>query len=214
MFIHTFLFVFLAEMADKTQLMMMAMTNRYRLRSVISGMMVGVIIISGFSTLAGDFIGDIIPMWVVKWGAAFMFLGFGFMNLRASQKEEEHKLFKIRIPLVAIALAFLSAELGDKTQLATVALAADHMQEHLSIFLGASTGLIMANILGIAFGRLIFSHLKEDTVKVISSFIFFLFGSITIFEIIPGTPILCIAYSFLIIFIAYQIFTHTRRQQA
>ena len=47
MLFHTFLFVFLAEMADKTQLMIMALTNRYSVKTVIAGMILGVFAISG-----------------------------------------------------------------------------------------------------------------------------------------------------------------------
>lgn len=212
MLFHTFLFVFLAEMADKTQLMIMALTNRYSLKTVIAGMILGVFAISGVSVLAGDLIGDLIPMRLIKLSASAMFLFFGLMNLRCSDDEEEGHHFALKIPVISIAFTFVIAELGDKTQLATVALAADHMSEHVPIFLGASLGLIMANILGIFAGKLIFSHLSEDTVKVGSSFIFFLFGSLTLFEAIPGNNTIFILYSAVLILCAYAIYTGSRRR--
>lgn len=212
MLFHTFLFVFLAEMADKTQLMIMALTNRYSVKTVIAGMILGVLAISGVSVLAGDLIGDLIPMRLIKLAACAMFLFFGLMNLRYSAKEEAGHHFALKIPIVSIAFTFVIAELGDKTQLATVALAADHMSEHFPIFLGASLGLIMANILGIFAGKLIFSHLREDTVKVGSSFIFFLFGSLTLFEAIPGNNLIFIGYSTVLMLCAYAIFTASRRR--
>lgn len=213
MLFHTFLFVFIAEMADKTQLMIMALTNRYSLKVVIAGMVSGVLMISGLSVLAGDLIGDLIPMKVVKLIAALMFLLFGLMNLRTSDEEEDEKHVAMKFPVISIAFTFILAELGDKTQLATVALAADHMGEHFPIFLGASLGLIMANILGIFAGKLIFSHLQEDTVKVASSFFFFLFGSITLFEAVPATNMIFIIYSFILVLTAYFIFTHSRKHK-
>ena len=88
MLFHTFLFVFLAEMADKTQLMIMALTNRYSVKTVIAGMILGVFAISGVSVLAGDLIGDLIPMRLIKLAASAMFLFFGLMNLRCSTEEE------------------------------------------------------------------------------------------------------------------------------
>ena len=210
MFLHTCLFVFFAEMADKTQLMMMALTQRYRLRHVILGMILGVLIITGLSTLAGDLIGDVIPMRYIKCMAAIMFLGFGLLNLRTSKEETQHSL-SLKIPIISIAITFLTAELGDKTQLATVALAADHMQEHLSVFLGASAGLIFANLFGIFAGRILFSHIHEDTMKIASSFFFFLFGSITLFEAIPAAPFIYVIYSFVLISAAYCIFMHSKK---
>lgn len=211
MLFHTFLFVFLAETADKTQLMIMALTNRYSVKTVIAGMILGVFAISGVSVLAGDLIGDLIPMRLIKLAASAMFLFFGLMNLRCSTEEEAGHHVALKIPVVSIAFTFVIAELGDKTQLATVALAADHMREHFPIFLGASLGLIMANILGIFAGKLIFSHLREDTVKVGSSFIFFLFGSLTLFEAVPGNNLIFIGYSTVLMVCAYAIYTFSRR---
>ncbi|MFQ7538845.1 MAG: TMEM165/GDT1 family protein, partial [Clostridium sp.] len=171
----------------------------------------GVFAISGVSVLAGDLIGDLIPMRLIKLAASAMFLFFGLMNLRCNDSEEEGHHFALKIPVISIAFTFVVAELGDKTQLATVALAADHMGEHLPVFLGASFGLILANILGIFAGKLIFSHLREDTVKVGSSFIFFLFGSLTLFEAVPGSTMIFIVYSTVLILCAYAIYTISRR---
>lgn len=210
MLLHTFLLVFIAEMADKTQLMTMALTNRYPVRFVVMGMIGGVMMISGLSVLAGDMIGDFIPMKVIKVAAAIMFLWFGLSNLRID-KETDGKSVNLHFPVLSIALTFMLAELGDKTQLATVALAAHAMEDHMSIFLGASLGLILANIVGIFAGKFIFSHFHEDSVKVVSSFFFFLFGSINLFEILPYQPISFGVYSCILITIAYVVFMKSRK---
>lgn len=210
MLFHTFILVFFAEMADKTQLMMMALCNRYKTRNVVIGMGLGICMISALSVCAGDLIGDYIPIAVVKIGAAMMFLGFGLWNLRES-KEEEGKNVSMHFPIISIAFTFMLAELGDKTQLATVALAADHMDAHLMVFLGGSLGLFLANLIGIFAGKLIFSHVSENTVKVGSSYFFFLFGSITLFEAITVTLPIIIIYSILLISIAYFVYVHARK---
>lgn len=213
MFFHTFLFVFVAEMADKTQLMIMALTNRYRMKTVVCGMVMGVLVISAISVLMGDLIGDLIPMRTIKMIAAIMFLWFGLVNLRPSKDEGESVHLTAHLPVLSIAITFLIAELGDKTQLATVALAADHMEAHLSIFLGAALGLIMANIVGIFAGKLIFSRFSEDSVKVASTFFFFLFGSITLFEAMPVSTLICILYSIVLILTGFFMFKHSRKQK-
>lgn len=210
MFLHTFLLVFIAEMADKTQLMVMALTNKYSARKVCLGMICGVLMISALSVMAGDLIGDFIPMEIVKLCAALMFLIFGLSNLRPSKMESE-KQHDFHFPILSIAFTFLIAELGDKTQLATVAIAADHMDQHFPIFLGASLGLIMANVFAIFAGKFIFSHFHEDTVKIASSFFFFLFGSINLFEVVPANLSLLCMYSFLLITMAYLIFMKSRK---
>lgn len=214
MIFHTFLLVFIAEMADKTQLMTMALCNRYSTKTVIMGIGLGILCISGVSVLAGDVIGDVIPIVAVKITAAIMFLCFGLWNLRDDNKEEEGSTFSLRIPIISIALTFMLAELGDKTQLATVALAADHMEDHIQVFLGASLGLFCANLVGIFAGKLIFSHVSETTVKVASSFFFFLFGSITLFEAIPVDFYVIVMYSILLIGCGYAIFMHSRKSSS
>ena len=206
---HTFLFVFIAEMADKTQLMIMAMMNRFRIKSVLCGLILGVVAISGLSVLAGNLIGEIIPIWMVKICGAALFLFFVFYNLVQKDEEENAHKTHVRFPVLSIACTFLLAELGDKTQLATVALAADHMEQQLQVFLGASAGLIAANIFGIFLGRFLFSHISESCIKVCSSFIFLFFGSINIFELLPVYPLFIIAYSVVIITLAYILFTRT-----
>lgn len=210
MILHTFLLIFLAEMADKTQLMMMALTNKYKIRDVVIGMILGVIAISALSVLAGDVLGDLIPMFLVKLCAAAVFLLFGIINLFPSKAESDHSL-NFRIPIISIAFTFLLAELGDKTQLATVAFAADHMDQHLPIFLGATLGLIGANTVGIFAGKFLFARFHEDVVKVVSSFIFFLFGSLNIFEVIPANMVIIWIYSIILISLAYACYTKSRR---
>lgn len=209
MFLHTFFFVFFAEMADKTQFMMMALTNRYTFRQVIGGMILGILLISGFSVLAGNLIGDVIPIKWIKLVASIMFLIFGFLNLTQQNQDEAGHVLSFKIPLLSIACTFVLAELGDKTQLATVALAADHMQSHIAVFLGASLGLIMANLFGIFAGKILFKFLSEQTMKVGSSFIFFLFGSLTLFETIPGNNAIYVLYSCVLILIAYIIYAYS-----
>lgn len=207
---HTFILVFLAEMADKTQLMMMALCNRYKTRNVVIGMGLGICMISALSVCAGDLIGDYIPIKVVKMAAAMMFLGFGLWNLRDG-KEEEGKDISVRFPVLSIAFTFMLAELGDKTQLATVALAADHMDAHMAVFLGGAFGLFLANLIGIFAGKLIFSHVSQNTVKVGSSYFFLLFGSITLFEAVTVSLPVIVIYSIFLITIAYLIYVHARK---
>lgn len=210
MLFHTFLLIFLAEMADKTQLMVMALANKYKYKTVMVGMCLGIFTISALSVMAGELIANFVPMTLVKVCAALMFLVFGLFNLAPGKEEEGNQNLHFRFPMISIAFTFLVAELGDKTQLTTVALAANHVSEHPSIFLGASLGLILANVLGILAGKLIFSHLREDTVKVVSSFIFFLFGSLNLMEVFtPSLWIICV-YSIVLMMIAYMTYEKNR----
>ena len=94
-----------------------------------------------------------------------------------------------------------------------MAFAADHMEHHLAVFLGASLGLIAANLIGIFAGKLLLSHINEDVVKVVSSFIFFGFGSLNIFEVFGADTLIIWIYSTVLISLAYIYYTRSRRIQ-
>ncbi|MDE6196167.1 MAG: TMEM165/GDT1 family protein [Erysipelotrichaceae bacterium] len=212
MFVHTFLLVFIAEMADKTQLMVMALTNKYRAKNVAIGMTLGVFAISALSVLAGDIISGVIPLWIIQLCAACLFILFGMTTLLSKEEADDHRKYNFRFPILSIAGTFLLAELGDKTQLTTVALAANNSGNMIPIFVGASLGLILANIIGIFAGKFIFSKLSEVTVKIASSFFFLFFGSLQMLEIFPYHPLGITLYSFLLIFIAYRLFMHSQKR--
>lgn len=210
MFLHTFLLVFIAEMADKTQLMIIALANKYKLKSVIFGLILGVISIVFLTILAGSYITKFIPIKYLKILAGIMFIIFGFNNLITKNKVDNKKNLNFKLPIISIAFTFFIAELGDKTQLTTLALTTNN--ELIEIFMGSCLGLICANLLGLFASNFIFSHLKEETINILSTFFFILCGSLTIFEFLPYNIYLIITYSILIILLAYFTFKINKRK--
>lgn len=211
MLFHTFLLVFVAEMADKTQFMIIALTHRFPIKTILLGMVSGIVVIVGLSVLAGDLIGNFVPISTVKLCGGIMFILFGIWNLKKTKEDTKQHNTMSRLPIISIAFSFILAELGDKTQLATVAMAADHMGEHLPIFIGATLGLVMANLIGIFAGKLIFTKLSEDHVKLLSSFFFFFFGSTTLFEAIPGSTMIYVTYSIVLMLVAFLMYSLSRK---
>ena len=80
LFLKVFLTEFIAEMGDKTQLMLIALTSKYKLRDIISGTAVAILVLNGLAVLAGGLVSEFIPDWLIKAIAALAFLYFAGMG--------------------------------------------------------------------------------------------------------------------------------------
>lgn len=201
MFLSTFLLVFLAEMADKTQFLILAFTRRYTFRSILLGMTLAIALLCVLSVGAGSWIQSCVPLSLVRFAAAVLFLCFGFHALRQS-KEENPRERQQRWPWFSVALAFFIAELGDKTQLATITIAAQSTSP-FSVYWGSFAGLFAANLLALTLGRLLFRHISEATMHLISATVFFLFGSLSLIRLFSFTQAQLILYCLLLFTTAY-----------
>jgi len=126
-FLTAFVLVAIAEMADKTQLLTLSLACRYPARRVLVGVGLAVAVLNLLAVLVGAVAGRFIPLTAVKIGAGALFIGFGIWNLLIEEKlqpEEECEVKSGRHVTLAVMGAFLLAEIGDKTQLATLSLAA------------------------------------------------------------------------------------------
>ena len=120
--------IFVAELGDKSQLMAMTFASRYRARDVLIGITVATGVVHLASVGIGFFIGDLFAAhqhWI-SLVAGIAFLGFAIWTLRGEEitEAEAAKSRKSKgAAIIAVGSAFFLAELGDKTMLATVALA-------------------------------------------------------------------------------------------
>ena len=76
LFLKVFFTEFIAEMGDKTQLMLIALTSKYKLRDIILGTAVAILVLNGLAVLAGGLVSEFIPDWLIKTIAALAFLYF------------------------------------------------------------------------------------------------------------------------------------------
>lgn len=88
-------------------------------------------------------------------------------------------------PFWTVAVAFFLAEMGDKTQLATVALAAQ-FQSLIPVWLGTTTGMMIADGIGVIVGNVLGKRIPERTVKWVAATIFILFGLVGIYDWYTG----------------------------
>ena len=124
-FIAAFVLVTLAEMADKTQLLTLSFACRHPARKVLMGVALATGALNIVAVVIGVVAGRFIPVTDVKIGAGVLFIGFGLWNLLARDKPDEEENCRVRTNkyvVLTVAGAFLIAEIGDKTQLATLSL--------------------------------------------------------------------------------------------
>ena len=91
LFLKVFFTEFIAEMGDKTQLMLIALTSKYKLKDIIMGTAAAILVLNGLAVLAGGLVSEFIPEWLIKIVAAFAFLYFAASTLAGDEDEEEEE---------------------------------------------------------------------------------------------------------------------------
>lgn len=176
--------VVLAEMGDKTQLLAMAFAARYKASKVL----IGVFIATGLNHALAVAVGNLltrfeaVQVWI-QGLAALSFIFFGLWTIRGDKLEgEENRTTKFGA-VITVALAFFLAEMGDKTQLTTVALAARFPANPFWILAGTTIGMLIADGIGIIIGVVMCKKIPERTVKLISAGVFVFFGLLGSYQI-------------------------------
>jgi putative Ca2+/H+ antiporter (TMEM165/GDT1 family) len=182
-FLTSLAFVVLAEMGDKTQLLAMAFATRYRWQTVMWGVFAATVLNHLFAVLVGNYLTHFIPMHYIQIIAAASFILFGLWTIRGDELDGEDKVTKYN-PFWTVAIAFFIAEMGDKTQLATVALAAQ-FNAVLPVWMGTTAGMMIADGIGIIIGIVLGKKIPERVVKWVAAIIFIFFGLLGLYESVP-----------------------------
>ena len=177
---------FIAEMGDKTQLMLIGLTSKYKVRDIAIGTLVAILVLNALAILAGGFLNQILNRWLfaVKFAAAAAFLYFSFSTLlKKEDDEEEGGESKIRFAPLAVFCTFFMAELGDKTQLTAVTFGANYgLANAVIVWLACVIGFFLADFLGMLAGLLLKKKSPEKVLKYLSFGLFLIFGIWTIRE--------------------------------
>lgn len=182
-FIASLMFIVLAEMGDKTQLLAMAFATRYSSHKVLIAVFLATLVNHSLAVAVGHFLTTVIPMEIISFIAALSFILFGLWTLRGDKLEGEDKKETKFGPILTVGIAFFLAEMGDKTQLATISLAVEY-QNMLSVLMGTTLGMVVADAFGIIVGVVLKKHIPEKVIKVVSAGIFILFGAVGIAKIL------------------------------
>jgi len=182
-FLLSFGVIFLAELGDKSQLMALAFATRYRPWIVLVAVACGSFFLFGVSVVIGRVVGLALPTNVIDVVAGVAFLGFAAWTLRGDESEEvdrETSAAGTFAALLTVLGAFVVAELGDKTMLATITLATTN--DPVGTWLGAVAGEVTADSIAIAIGAVLGARLPARAIKLLAAGAFVVFGLILIAE--------------------------------
>lgn len=185
LFFKVLLTEFIAEMGDKTQLMLVAMTSKYKLKDIILGTLAAILVLNGVAVLAGGLLNEFIPAWVIKCIAAAAFMYFAITTLIGDDDEDEEAKDsgKIKFAPLAVFCTFFVAELGDKTQLTAITFGANEgLDVAVIVWLACSIGLFAADILGMLVGYLLKSKTPDGLLNTLAFVIFSIFGVFTSYQ--------------------------------
>ncbi|BCI55799.1 UPF0016 family membrane protein [Mycolicibacterium litorale] len=185
--------VFVAELGDKSQIITMTYALRHRWWVVLSGVGIAAMIVHGVSVAIGHFLGVTLPEKPIAFAAATAFLLFAAWTWREGRNggDDEVRVAEPRFIVLAIVSSFVLAELGDKTMLATVALASD--RDAVGVWIGATVGMVLADGVAIVVGAMLHKRLPEGFLHAMASVLFLLFGLWMLFDTALGWRVVALA---------------------
>jgi Ca2+/H+ antiporter, TMEM165/GDT1 family len=181
--IGSFALVALSEMGDKTQLLAFSLAVRYRRPWIVmAGILAATILNHGLAASAGTWISTHVPPRVMAGLLGGTFIGFGLWTLKPDKLDEDERPDRFGPFLTTTALFFL-AEMGDKTQLATVALAARY-QAVAMVTVGTTLGMLASDGLAVFLGERFAARAPMRWLRYAAAGAFFAFGAVSLL----GTP--------------------------
>ncbi|TNF63023.1 MAG: TMEM165/GDT1 family protein [Burkholderiales bacterium] len=177
--------VALAEMGDKTQLLSLVLTARYRKPwPIVAGILVATLLNHALAGAAGAWIMATIGADVMRWILGLSFIALGLWML-VPDKLDDAEAAPVRQwgVFMATTWAFFLAEMGDKTQVATVALGAQY-EPLLAVIAGTTVGMMLANVPVVFFGDALTRRVPIRMVHLVSAAIFVVLGVLALLN--PG----------------------------
>lgn len=183
--LRAFMFIFVAEMGDKTQILAMAFATKYPVKKVLLGILIGSFLNHGLAVFLGNLLSKYVPVNSLQIIAGFAFVGFALWTLLANDEEDETENKRIRFgPVLTVSLAFFLGELGDKTQLAAITLSTEALYP-LAILCGTVSGMVFTGSIGIFIGKKLGEKIPEIAIKLFAAAVFMFFGLIKLFQTLP-----------------------------
>ena len=179
--------IFIAEMGDKTQLLLVAMASKYRISQILAGTWLATLLLNLLAVFVGAALSQYLDMRIIKVIAAAAFFWFSYSTLKGDDTDNEQKTSRSRFgPVLAIFGSFFIGELGDKTQLSAITLAASYTQQSpanaAAVFAGCTLGLILADFIGLITGLFLKNRMPTGVLNKISFLIFAAFGAFRAWE--------------------------------
>lgn len=171
--------VALAEIGDKTQLLSFVLSARLRKPwPILGGILVATLANHALAGSLGNWIATMVPKTTLLIGVGLLFIGFGFWALHPDSLDGDPRIHRAGAFVTAL-IAFFIAEMGDKTQLATVALAA-RFDSLTQVVLGTTLGMMIANAPAVWLGDKLAERIPMRAVRITAAVLFIGFGVLTL----------------------------------
>src|ERR1700737_2463932 len=172
----------LAEIGDKTQLLSLVLAARYRKPvPIILGVLTATLINHGASGALGAWLSSVLSPGILNWAVVASFAGMAVWIL-IPDKLDDAEWVSTKHPMGVFsttALTFFLAEMGDKTQIVTVALAA-RFHEFFGVVAGTTLGMMLANVPVIYLGHKFADRLPTKAVHILAAIIFVVLGGLAL----------------------------------
>lgn len=183
-----FLLVFVSELGDKTQLIVLSFSTKLKASTILIGVALGSFFSHGIAILFGSFLGNVDNDAVhqaLEFISYSSFIILGILSFIPSKEEKDSNNgfidrlagFKINyIFVIALAIAF--GELGDKTFLASIGLGINYPDYRIWLVIGAILGMLASDLAAILLGKFLSKKIPEKTISRFSGILFIIFGII------------------------------------
>lgn len=176
--------VALAEIGDKTQLLAFILAARFKKPlPIIAGILAATVANHGLAGALGTWVTSFLGPDVLRWVLGLSFIGMAVWTLIPDKIEEEETMVAQHLGVFGATLVtFFLAEMGDKTQLATIALAAHYPSPWL-VVAGTTLGMLIADVPAVFVGNRFASRIPLKLVHATAAAIFALLGILTLLRI-------------------------------
>lgn len=172
--------VALAEIGDKTQLLAFLLAAKFRKPvPIVLGILVATLANHAFAAALGAWINTLIGPDLMRWVLGISFIAMAGWTLIPDKLDEEESSLGRYGVFATTLIAFFLAEMGDKTQIATVALAARY-EAVIAVVAGTTVGMMIANVPAVYFGERIANKISLKLVHGIAAALFLALGVATL----------------------------------
>jgi len=173
--LSSFILLAMAEVGDKTQLALVTLSVRGSRRSVFLGALLAFILLDLIGVSIGGALGNVLPLTLVAFFSSSIFIIYGLYGLIVGRRSEVKSEGKCPPSLLYTFLTVTLMEMGDKTQLMTIALSARYSELPM-VFLGVATAFIVVTGISVLAGKTISKLIPRNYVDLFTSVLFILFG--------------------------------------
>lgn len=193
-FVVSFLLIFLSELGDKTQILVLTFSSKAKTATILIGVAIGSFLSHGIAILFGSAIGDISNSSIHELLEILTYSSFIIIGLFSLLPKNENKannknliisrLSKYKINYILVVAASIAiGEFGDKTFLASIGLGVEYSYAKILLILGAILGMCASDLIAIILGKILSKQIPEKKLEKLSSILFLIIGIIGLIRI-------------------------------